>query len=149
VQRLGIPHVWAVNAQAHSLSVYTEPSKRRVYQPGDICDSEGLLNGFSLDISDLSGMTPHDPSHLALEDQAALRQLLYPVIFEENLLDGLDRVIDSLEGNPDTDRHLLAGSIERALAGTYPISTLLPMAASESAVRGFLQVLAQRLSAVS
>lgn len=144
-----ILHVWAVNTGAHSLSDYTEPSKLRVYQPGDIYAGEGILNGFSLDIGDLFGMLSHDPAHLALEDQTALRQLLYPVIFEENPLDGLDRVIESLEGNSGTDRGLLVGSIERALAGTYQISILLPMAASESAVRGFLQVLAQRLNAAS
>jgi hypothetical protein len=77
-----------------------------------------------------------------------IRALLYPVIFETNPVDGLDRVIEVVVdrgpvGTPDD----FLGAVAAALASTDDLSALLPQDHSDQEIREFLRELAQRLVA--
>lgn len=142
----GKRQVWLINAGIPSLSVYDGRTGPRTYQPGDIYTDEKLLPGFSLDISDLFGVTPDSSSRLSLEDQSLLRLLLYPVILEPKPLDALKRVIAMINENSDLSPDTLLNVVQHALASDFSIGTLLPFVAPENEIRAFLQELSRHLS---
>jgi len=79
-----------------------------------------------------------------------IRALIYPVQFETDPLQGLDRVIDlvvkkrALGASPD--RYL--ASVRMALASSTHLSDLIPQDHSEEAIRRFLSEVKRRLAAM-
>lgn len=74
-------------------------------------------------------------------EQILIRALLYPVIFESNIMDGVDRVIQLTEEQPAG----LLQAIRRALASDFPLDTILPQPHADAAIRAFLTELERRL----
>ena len=74
-------------------------------------------------------------------EQILIRTLLYPVIFESNIMDGADRVIQLTQEQPAE----LLQAIRRALASDFPLDTILPQPHADAAIRAFLTELERRL----
>ena len=79
--------------------------------------------------------------------RAALRAVLYPILFEKEPVDGIDRVIVQV-----VDRRALGltreeyrDAIRTALASEEDLSQLLPDAPADGRTRGFLRLLLARL----
>ncbi len=70
-----------------------------------------------------------------------IRKLLYPVQFEEQPLDGLDRVL-SMQTDPSSS----APAIEQALTSGEPLGNLLATPIEEDKARAFLQAYLERVS---
>ena len=77
-----------------------------------------------------------------------IRALLYPVIFEHDPIEAVDRVLDvvvharALRSSPED----YLAAIDAALRSDDDLATLLPQPHSDAAVRRFLEALRSRLS---
>jgi hypothetical protein len=77
-----------------------------------------------------------------------IRMLLYPVIFEHDPVEAVDRVLDgvararTLQLSPEHDR----AAIDAALLSDEDLATLPPQPHSDTAVRRFLEALQNRLT---
>ena len=73
--------------------------------------------------------------------------LIYPVQFERNPVDGVDRVLEliargrALDGSPEE----YADAVGAALRSDEPLASLIPQGHSESAIRTYLAELGKRL----
>lgn len=81
-----------------------------------------------------------------LRSAAILRMLIYPIQFEANPLNGIDRVIAQVVANntkiPMRD---FMGAIDAGLASNAKLAELIPQSHPEAAIRGFLSALRARL----
>jgi len=77
-----------------------------------------------------------------------VRALLYPVIFERDPTEGIDRALDAvvrsraLRSSPED----YLAAIDAALRSDEDLATLLPQPHSDAAVRRYLEALRNRLS---
>ena len=77
-----------------------------------------------------------------------VRALLYPVIFEHDPIEGIDRVLDvvvharALRSSPED----YLAAIDAALGSDEDLATLVPQPHSDAAVRQYLEELRSRLS---
>ena len=85
---------------------------------------------------------------LSDETRARICALIYPIQFEVNPLNGVDRVIEVVVHARvlDATRQEYIGSIAEALASDIQLSNLIPQNHSEKVIRGFLLELKNRLS---
>jgi hypothetical protein len=76
-----------------------------------------------------------------------IRALLYPVIFDHDPIESVDRVLDgvvrsrALRSSPED----YLAAIDAALASDEDLATLLPQPHSDTAVRRYLEALRSRL----
>jgi hypothetical protein len=84
---------------------------------------------------------------LALRSAGLVRALIYPVQFERNPVDAVDRVLEMvvrtgcLDGTPVE----YLNAISEALASTEQLADLIPQDHSEEAIRRFLAKVARRI----
>ncbi len=84
---------------------------------------------------------------LDLPGDAILRRLIYPIQFEADPLNGVDRVVDQVvfaEHSRLPVRDVIA-AIDAGLAGYGKLSELIPQPHSEVVIRGFLSALRKHL----
>ena len=86
-------------------------------------------------------------SDFDLDGDAILRALIYPVQFEADPLNGLDRVVAQVVFAehlrlPQPD---VIAAIDAGLASHAKLSELIPQGHSEAVIRGFLSALRKRL----
>ena len=80
--------------------------------------------------------------------KAHIRALLYPVIFDHDPIESIDRVLDvvvrsrALRSSPSD----YLAAINAALGSHEDLATLLPQPHSDAAVRQYLEALRSRLS---
>jgi hypothetical protein len=77
-----------------------------------------------------------------------IRALIYPVQFERNPVDGLDRVLEVVVDRRalGASREDYAAAVDAALASDEPLSRLIPQPHSEAVIRAFLAELRTRLT---
>lgn len=77
-----------------------------------------------------------------------IRMLLYPVIFEHDPVEGVDRVFDIVVhggvGNSTPEQYRAA--VDAALSSDEDLAALLPQPHSDAIVRRYLEALRSRLS---
>lgn len=79
-------------------------------------------------------------------EQILIRTLLYPVIFESKIMDGIDRVIRLTQEQPTgASEEQMLEAIRRALASDFPLEKILPQPHPDAAIRAFLRELERRL----
>jgi hypothetical protein len=84
---------------------------------------------------------------LDLQGDAILRMLIYPIQFEADPLNGIDRVLAQVVF-ADHSRLLLRdvnAAIDAGLASYGKLSELIPQSHPEEVIRGFLSALRKRL----
>lgn len=86
---------------------------------------------------------------LGKRDRGRIAGLLYPIIFETNPLEAVDRtmamVVDA--GGMESSPEEFLAAIQAGLASRERLSELLPQPHGESAVREYLAAMAARISA--
>ena len=84
-----------------------------------------------------------------LRAAAILRMLIYPIHFDANPLNGIDRVITQvvLVNDAKLPRADVIAAIDAGLASNAKLSEIAPQSHSESTIRGFLSALRTRLEA--
>lgn len=84
------------------------------------------------------------------EWEGVVRMVLYPVIFEKDPLQAVDRVVDALQhktlAKVTVDETLAA--LQQALQSPMPLAALLPQNHTEEMVRLYLAEVRQRLLAL-
>lgn len=81
------------------------------------------------------------------DDAAILRMIIYPVQFESNPMNAVDRVIALLKRSENADRLSQAAvreAIEHGLASDAALENLIPQPHSEHVIRDFLREIARR-----
>lgn len=80
------------------------------------------------------------------QTKGVLRMLIYPIQFEANPIDGINRVFNYkiLPGLTDTPQHYL-DAIDAALESSEELSLLIPQSHSEEAIRNYLFAVGERL----
>ncbi len=80
--------------------------------------------------------------------QGIIRRLIYIIQFEDDPLNGIDRVVNHImkirESQPNKDEYILA--IEVALESNTLLSDLIPQSHSESSIRNYLKEILKRIS---
>lgn len=83
------------------------------------------------------------------KDAAVLRMVIYPILFEQNPLDAVERVIE-LTKRDEISRRLtraaLLEAIEHGLASDVELAKLLSQPHSEQVIRDFLGEIARQLA---
>jgi hypothetical protein len=76
-----------------------------------------------------------------------LRMLIYPIQFDANPLNGIDRVLDQVVYAEHLKLSLpdIIAAIDSGLASHARLSELIPQSHTESVIRGFLSALRNRL----
>ena len=81
------------------------------------------------------------------EWKSLIRALIYPIQFEKNALDGVDRVMKTI-----ISKHALGAreleyekAIETGLTSKEPLALLIPQPHSEDAIRNFLKEISRHL----
>lgn len=88
---------------------------------------------------------------LSVRSAGLIRALIYPVQFDENPLEAVDRVIDmvirarSLDATPEEYR----AGIREALTSADRLSDLIPQDHSDDVIRRYLAEVARRIEVVS
>ena len=84
-----------------------------------------------------------------LQAAAILRMLIYPIQFEADPLNGMNRVMAQVVFAEHTKVPLadFIAAIDAGLASDAKLSELIPQSHSEAAIRGFLSALCTRLEA--
>jgi len=79
-----------------------------------------------------------------------IRALIYPIQFEADPTQGVDRVLEHVvaRGALGASPAIYLGSVRAALSSRIPLATLIPQSHSESAIRRFLAEVEQRLAAM-
>ena len=72
-----------------------------------------------------------------------MSMLIYPILFERNALDGVDRAIQMIVKPAETDEYV--ASITAALESSDQLSGLIPNDHSEPAIRAYLAEVRRRL----
>lgn len=82
-----------------------------------------------------------------LPGAAILRMLIYPIQFESDPLNGIDRVVDQVVFADHSRLPLpdVIAAIDAGLASDAKLSELIPQSHSEVVIRGFLSALRMRL----
>ncbi|WP_348263430.1 hypothetical protein P8935_02480 [Telmatobacter sp. DSM 110680] len=86
-----------------------------------------------------------------LKAAAILRKLIYPIQFQADPLDGIDRVITQVVFADHTrvPRSDVIAAIDAGLASDAQLSGLIPQSHSEAVIRSFLSALRMHLEADS
>ena len=84
---------------------------------------------------------------LSDKTKARIRALIYPIQFEANPIDGIDRVINKVvnESALNATQQEYLDSIQEALSSNAQLSNLIPQRHSEDAIRHFLAEVKHRL----
>lgn len=146
--------VWRINSSAKSITVYHPHSDPVTYQVGHRLPGGTALPGFSIEIATLfsqrisSGKEVVDTTPFSQMDQSILRALIYPVQFERQPVDGVDRVVSHVGKNGILKEYSpaeVAAAIKRGLSSDAALADLLPQSHPEDAIRAFLSELSGRL----
>lgn len=87
-------------------------------------------------------MTPNE------EWSGYIQALIYPIQFEKNPLDGVERVVEMISKGRllDATPQTYAEAVRRALASSEELAKLLPQDHSESVIRAYLAGIERRLT---
>ena len=88
---------------------------------------------------------------LDVQTQIIIRVLIYPIQFDANPVDGIDRVIKQvvlprLAGEPPTG---YLAAITAALGSSEPLAALIPQGHSEAVIRHYLSAMRMRLETLA
>jgi hypothetical protein len=82
------------------------------------------------------------------DTKALIRTLIYPVQFEQDPKNGIERVIELViqDKMMGVSREKYIAAIKSALIGTEELSTLIPQSHSDSEIRDYLRELERTLT---
>jgi hypothetical protein len=77
-----------------------------------------------------------------------IRALVYPIQFEANPIDGIDRVVEQIVDDPEHgfEREDFRDAIARALGSGAPLASLIEQKHGEAVIRGYLEALSRKLA---
>lgn len=77
-----------------------------------------------------------------------VRGLIYPIQFDPDPVDGVDRVLEVVVGRQamGATREDFAAAVDAALSSDEPLAPLIPQPHSESVIRAYLTELQRRLA---